>query len=166
MHLGNWIPLLQIQVQDILLMLVPYHDENYAANSGNFLPTFRDNLLIPPSGVKLQPNVNIELLRASVYLHWMKRFAIASRRDWVDMNPDGQCKNASTGNQPPSPGYKPPWLLCGKKADPLQASSGPEGSTNLRYPDFLTTAQDDGKVVSLTHRPHLHPGNSPGIHFC
>jgi hypothetical protein len=30
----------------------------------------------------------------------------------------------------------------------------------------LTEAQDVGVVVSLTHRPHLPPGNSPGTHFC
>jgi hypothetical protein len=41
------------------------------------------------------------------------------------------------------------------KAVPLQAWSGPEGSRKLRFPDFMTTAQDDSKVVSLTHRPHL-----------
>jgi hypothetical protein len=40
------------------------------------------------------------------------------------------------------------------KAVPLQAWSGPKGSRKLRFPDFLTTAQDDCKVVSLTHRPH------------
>jgi hypothetical protein len=28
-------------------------------------------------------------------------------------------------------------------------------SRNLRFPDFMTTAQDGGKVVSLTHRPPL-----------
>ena len=39
------------------------------------------------------------------------------------------------------------------KAVPLQAWSGPEGSRKLRFPDFMTTAQDGGKVVSLTHRP-------------
>jgi len=43
------------------------------------------------------------------------------------------------------------------KAVPLQAWSGPEGSRNLRFPDFMTTAQDCDKVVSLTHRPPLHP---------
>jgi hypothetical protein len=52
------------------------------------------------------------------------------------------------------------------KAVPLQAWSGPEGSRKLRFPDFLTTAQDSGKVVSPTHRPHLRPGNTPGTHFC
>jgi hypothetical protein len=52
------------------------------------------------------------------------------------------------------------------KAVPLQAWGGPEGSTKLRLPDFLTTAQDGGKVVSLTHRPHLPPGNTPDTHFC
>jgi hypothetical protein len=52
------------------------------------------------------------------------------------------------------------------KAVPLQAWGGPDGSRKLRFPDFLTTAQDGGKVVSLTHRPHLPPGNTPGTHFC
>ena len=53
-----------------------------------------------------------------------------------------------------------------KKSVPLQGWSGPEGSRKLRFPDFKTTAQGGGKVVSLTHRPHLPPGNSPGTHFC
>ena len=52
------------------------------------------------------------------------------------------------------------------KSVPLQAWSGPEGSRKLRFPDFMTTAQEGGKVVSLTHWPHLPPGNSPGTHFC
>jgi len=52
------------------------------------------------------------------------------------------------------------------KAVPLQAWSGAEGSRKLRFPDFMTTAQDSGKVVSLTHRPPLPPGNAPGTHFC
>jgi len=47
-----------------------------------------------------------------------------------------------------------------------QAWNGPEGSRKLRIPDFMTTAQDGGKVVSLMHRPPLPPGNAPGIHFC
>jgi len=42
------------------------------------------------------------------------------------------------------------------KAVPLQAWSGPEGSRKLRFPDFMTTAQDGGEV-SLTHRPPLPP---------
>jgi hypothetical protein len=52
------------------------------------------------------------------------------------------------------------------KAVPLQAWSGPEGSMKLRFPDFMTTAQDGGKVVSLKHRPPLPPGNTPGTHLC
>ena len=52
------------------------------------------------------------------------------------------------------------------KAVPFQAWSGPEGSRKLRFPDFMTTAQGGGKVVSLTHRPLLPPGNFPGTHFC
>jgi hypothetical protein len=34
------------------------------------------------------------------------------------------------------------------------------------FPDYVTTAQDGGKVVSLTHRPTLFTGNAPGTHFC
>ena len=52
------------------------------------------------------------------------------------------------------------------KPVPLQAWSGPEGSRKLRFPDFMTTAQGGGKVVSLTHQPPLPPGNTPGTHFC
>jgi len=51
------------------------------------------------------------------------------------------------------------------KSVPLEAWSGPEGSRKLRFPDFMTTARGGGKV-SLTQRPHLPPGNSPGTHFC
>jgi len=47
-------------------------------------------------------------------------------------------------------------LLKGK-AIPLQVWTGPEGSRKLRFPDFVTTAQDGAKVVSLTHRPPLPP---------
>ena len=47
----------------------------------------------------------------------------------------------------------------------LQAWSGPECSRKLWFPDFMTTAQGVGKVISHMHRPHLLPGNSPGTHF-
>jgi hypothetical protein len=36
----------------------------------------------------------------------------------------------------------------------------------LRFSDFMTRAQDGGKVVSLMHWPPLPPGNTPGTHFC
>jgi hypothetical protein len=52
------------------------------------------------------------------------------------------------------------------KAVPLQAWSGREGSRKLRFPDYMTTAQDGGKVASLRHRPPLPPGNAPGTHSC
>ena len=46
------------------------------------------------------------------------------------------------------------------KAVPLQARSGPEGSRKLRFPDFMTTAQDGGKVVSLkkVNQSRYRPG--------
>ena len=52
------------------------------------------------------------------------------------------------------------------KSVPLHAWSDPEVYRNLMFPDFITTTQDGGKVVSLTHRPPLPPGNAPGTHFC
>ena len=39
------------------------------------------------------------------------------------------------------------------KAVPLQA----RGSRKLRFPDYVTMAQDGSKVVSLTHRPLFAP---------
>ena len=49
-------------------------------------------------------------------------------------------------------------LLCAcKQAVPLQAWSGPEGSRKLGFPDFVTMAQDGGKVVSLMHRQPYTP---------
>jgi len=52
------------------------------------------------------------------------------------------------------------------KTVPLQAWSGPEGFRKSKFPDYMTTAQDGGKVVSPTHLPPLPPGNVPGTHFC
>ena len=43
--------------------------------------------------------------------------------------------------------------------------SGPEGSRKLRFPDFMTTAQDGGKVISLTHRPLLPPSKCSWYSF-
>jgi len=55
-------------------------------------------------------------------------------------------------------------MTTGKgKAVPLQAQ---RVLRKLRLPYFVTTVQDGGKVVSLTHRPPLPPGNNPGTHFC
>ena len=52
-----------------------------------------------------------------------------------------------------------------RKAVLLQAWSGLDNSRNLRLPDFMTTAQDDGKFVSRRHRPALPPRNVPSNHF-
>ena len=39
-------------------------------------------------------------------------------------------------------------VLKGKSV-PLQAWSGPEGSRNLRLPDFVTMAQNNGRLSAL-----------------
>jgi len=48
----------------------------------------------------------------------------------------------------------------------LQAWIGLEGTRNFRFLDFMITTHDGGEVISLTHRPPLPPGISPGTHFC
>jgi hypothetical protein len=53
-----------------------------------------------------------------------------------------------------------------KKQSRYRPGVAPQGSRKLRFPDFMTTAQDGGKFVSPTHWPHLPSGNSPGTHFC
>jgi len=55
--------------------------------------------------------------------------------------------------------------VCMYVKGPLQAWTGPEVPTKLMFPDFVTTAQDGGKVVSLTHRPPLPPGNNSWYSF-
>jgi len=42
------------------------------------------------------------------------------------------------------------------KAVPIQAWTGPEGSRKLRFPDFVTTAQDVGRLSAL-HTGLLYP---------
>jgi len=41
----------------------------------------------------------------------------------------------------------------------------PKGFQDVNVPDFVTKAQDGGKV-SLKNRPPSSPGNAPGTHFC
>ena len=52
------------------------------------------------------------------------------------------------------------------KSSPVTGPRCPQGSRNLRFPDYMTMAQDGGKVVSLMHRLPLPPGNTPGTHLC
>jgi len=61
----------------------------------------------------------------------------------------------------------PPGIAPGShfKAVPLQAWNSPEGYRKLRFPHYVTTAQDGGKIDRLTHRPPLPPGIAPGSHF-
>jgi len=39
--------------------------------------------------------------------------------------------------------------ICKGKAVPLQAWTGPEDSKKLRFPDFVTTAQDGGRLSTI-----------------
>ena len=59
-------------------------------------------------------------------------------------------------------------FLCkGKsKAVPLQAWSGPECSRKLRFPDYVTTAQDGGKDVQPYAPAAYSPRRCSCTHFC
>jgi len=46
--------------------------------------------------------------------------------------------------------------LYAGKAVPLQAWTGPEGSRKLKFPDFVTTAQDGGRL-SAKRTGRLYP---------
>ena len=46
---------------------------------------------------------------------------------------------------------------CSRKVSPITGPRCPDGSRKLKFPDYVTMAQDGGKVVSLTHRPLLPP---------
>ena len=48
------------------------------------------------------------------------------------------------------------YILVKGRAVPLQAWTGPEGSSKLRLPDFVTTAQD-GDRLSALRNGRLYP---------
>jgi hypothetical protein len=55
----------------------------------------------------------------------------------------GRGSEGETGEQSGEPvPFTLPRNMVKGKAVPLQAWSGPEGSRKLRFPDFMTTAQD------------------------
>jgi len=55
-------------------------------------------------------------------------------------------KKKTTGKR----GKRTFWYKKGKgKAVPLHARRGPEGSKRLRFPDFVTTAQDGSRLSAL-----------------
>jgi len=44
-----------------------------------------------------------------------------------------------------------------RKISPITGLEWPKGSRKMSFSDYMTTAQDGGKVVSLTYRPPLPP---------
>ena len=133
----------------ILLFSRFYNVSHFPAPIYNYIIFFLQ-LLLSFQSSSINPFSPISPLIHSAQLSLgLPRFLLPSGRHFV----------TSFGNLPSS-------ILWTCKAVPLQAWSGPEGSRKLRLPDFMTTAQDGGKVVSVTHRPPLPPGNTPGTHFC
>jgi len=58
------------------------------------------------------------------------------------------------------------YVKCKGKSVPLEAWSGSEGSRRLRFPDFVPTAQDGGRLLPLRTDRLYPPANIPGAHFC
>ena len=57
--------------------------------------------------------------------------------------------------------------ICTVKSSPVTGLEWPRGFQEVMVTRFHDNGtQEGGKVVSLTHRQHLPPGNSPGTHFC
>ena len=52
--------------------------------------------------------------------------------------------------------YSSKHKLCKGKSVPLQAWTGPAGSRKLRFPDFVTTAQDASRLSAI-HTGRLYP---------
>jgi len=52
------------------------------------------------------------------------------------------------------------------KSSPVTGLEWPRGFQEVKVPRFHDNGTGGGKVVSLTHRPPLPPGNTPGTHFC
>ena len=48
---------------------------------------------------------------------------------------------------------------------PVTGLEWPRGFQEVKVPRFHDNGKDGGKVVSLTHRPPLPLGNTPGTHF-
>jgi len=48
---------------------------------------------------------------------------------------------------------------------PITGPRCPEGSRKLRSLDYVTMAQDGGKIVSITHRPLFTPRKYPWYSF-
>ena len=133
----------------------------YAAQSGNSLLTFRDNLSLKFS--------RVFCLTVEDVTDRLSRYFSTELPLYATKNPGRQVFPLFHFLQNQA------YLIVeggnfqhvkGKgEAVPLQARSGPKGSRKLRFPDFMTTAQHGGKV-SLKHRPPLPPENTPGTHFC
>ena len=53
-----------------------------------------------------------------------------------------------------------------KKVKVSSPVTGPEGSRKLKFPDFVTMAQDGDRLSALPTGRLYPPGNTPGAHFC
>ena len=121
------------------MLLIPITAENLLVNAGlRFTAVDATKCSFPHS---IHP-FHITLITNRIYLNFCDRLVFTMNTSNVN------CKSEGKG-----------------KAVQLQAWSDPEGSRKLRFPDFMTTTQDGGKVVSLTNRPPLPPGNTPGTHL-
>jgi hypothetical protein len=130
---------------------------------GDNIPTFRW-IVVPPSSWSISPRDITYFACSSVFgFHSVTIVCLFSGKYHASAQCPGGFPGTSLKVRQKFDVLKISYV---QRALPLQAWSGPEGSRMLRFPYFMTTAQDGGKVVNPTHRPLLTPGNTPGTHFC
>jgi len=99
---------------------------------------------------KGKPSINHTSFRHNSHLgmamNWNQPTTVIGRRmtPWYIVRPSGMLHTSEYRYR-----YKLHASVKKGKAVPLQACSGPEGSRNLRFPDFVTTAQDGGRLSAL-----------------
>ena len=129
------------------------------------LPTIIKHSLLPAVTIKQIPlHTNIKRFYFQVYWSWFLKPEIGGSTCGIkNCSPQVTLKNSPSLSfsslsrfwQHKS-WFRTPHIYKGK-AVPLQAWSGPDGSRKLRFPHFMKTAQDGGKVVSRMHRPPFPP---------
>ena len=79
------------------------------------------------------------------------KYCYGDNWEWAGPSPEGRGKRQGASHILRACSWGCEWI------SPITTPRCPEGSRKLRFPDYVTMAQDGGKVVSLKHRPLFTP---------